>query len=286
MNVQRPPGGIEWTRVWGWPGFTWPAMGGCSHGCMWRMPDGDIARCYAKEIALRFTNNYQHGFEHHYWREHNLEAPLKMKKPAGIFLDAMSDLMDLMVPDEHVDAILNVCRRADWHVFQLLTKNAPRLLDFDIPPNVWVGVSSPPDWMYDPDNYAKELSERAKDNFMHKALKVLAQVDVPVKWMSFEPLQRDFSQILFEHPKVINWAVIGAASNGRTIYPPDPVHFSNMMEELDTQRVPVFFKGNMSKLPEAVAEWREDFPDEEWYLSTVHGIEPPFVRSKFQRRLT
>ena len=100
MNRQKLPKGIEWTRIprrkngkraaratRGIP----PAV--AMHGCTWQMPDGSITECYAKTIAERFTRAYNHGFEHHYWRPHNLNAPLKrVKQPAGIFVGSMADL--------------------------------------------------------------------------------------------------------------------------------------------------------------------------------------------------
>ena len=65
------------------PGYTWNPTGGCMHGCTWQMPDGSITECYAKTIAERFTRAYYNGFEHHYWRPHSLNAPLKVKDPRG-----------------------------------------------------------------------------------------------------------------------------------------------------------------------------------------------------------
>ena len=37
--------GISWTD------FTWNPVRGCLHECQWRMPDGEIAICYAKLVA-------------------------------------------------------------------------------------------------------------------------------------------------------------------------------------------------------------------------------------------
>jgi protein gp37 len=65
------------------------------------MPDGSVAICYAEAVAERLAASaYPHGFAHHYWRPEMLQAPLKVKQPAKIFLDSMSDLMGHWVPDE------------------------------------------------------------------------------------------------------------------------------------------------------------------------------------------
>ncbi|MGF1504420.1 MAG: DUF5131 family protein [Anaerolineae bacterium] len=151
-----------------------------------RLPDGSDAVCYAETIAQRLAQNaYPHGFEHHYWRPDLLEQPLKVKTPSRIFLDSMSDLMGHWVPDEQIEQVLDSCRRAHWHSFQLLTKNAPRLLDFDFPPNVWVGGSVPPSQMF-----GRALSPHQQSRLLARMLDVLEQIEVPVCWMSLMPTTR------------------------------------------------------------------------------------------------
>lgn len=249
MNKQGP-NGIEWTDR------TWNPVGGCKHACRWQMPDGQIARCYAENIAEGVARAaYPHGFEHHYWNPDRLDAPAKLKTPSRIFLDSMSDLMGAWVPDEQIQAVLDVCHDNRQHQFQLLTKNAPRLSRFTFPANVWVGISSPPDFMM-----GKRLSIRQQEAMLHKSLTILEKIGSPVRWMSFEPLSWDVSAIVEEHPKALNWAVIGAASNGRQQFPPDEIDLRKLLLELDINEVPVFFKGNLRSLPYADRNWREDMP--------------------------
>lgn len=260
MNEQIAPNGIEWTRVKHLTsirrGFTWNPVGGCAHECQWQMPDGKIAVCYAKTLAERkMTTVYTKGFAAHYWRPHLLDEPLKLKEPAGIFLDSMSDLMGTQVPDEQVNAVLDVCRQADWHIFMLLTKNAPRLLKFRFPPNVWVGVSSPPDFMF-----GTQLNERTQRQMLGRSLRILSDVDVPIRWMSFEPLSWDCGWIVDQFPGTLQWAVVGAASDGNRHFPPQEDHLRRLLEVLDDQNCPGFFKGNLDSLDWAARNWREDFP--------------------------
>lgn len=262
MNKQgsksNPNGGIEWTHVYG-PntGYTWNVAGGCMHGCKWEMPDGQIAECYAKTVAERVaTAAYPHGFEHHYWNPQRLIEPLRLKTPSGIFLDSMSDLMGAWVEGEQIGQVLDVCRRAPQHVFFLLTKNAPRLQQFDFPDNVWTGVSSPPDWLL-----RSRLSRAQQERMLHKSLKTLAETKAKVRWMSFEPLSWDVSRIVEQYPGALQWAVVGAASNGRQQYPPALADVQALLDVLDAQKVPVFFKGNLRSLPFAADHWRECFPE-------------------------
>ncbi len=246
--------GIEWTKTvledgTESQGFTWNPVKGCQHGCRWVMPDGTVAECYAETVAERVAQKaYPNGFEHHYWTPELLNEPLKLKRPSKIFLDSMSDLMGYWVPAEEVEQVLDVCRQAPWHTFQLLTKNAPRLQEFDFPPNVWVGVSAPPSIMF-----GKPLSLNQQKRMLERMLKVLVKVNVPVRWMSIEPLSFDIAPLLVDSG--LQWAVIGAATNGRIAYQPEPEWVANVLEVLDAQGTKVFFKGNLDWSP-----WREEFP--------------------------
>lgn len=250
MNKQqkvRKDGTIK--RSIEWCDFTWNPVRGCQHGCRWVMPDGSIAECYAETIAERVAQNaYPHGFEHHYWNPHVLDEPLKLKQPARIFLDSMSDLMGLWVPDEQVWKVLDICERAPQHTFQLLTKNAPRLREFRFPSNVWVGVSAPPSIMF-----GKKLSFAQQKRMVTRQVEMLHSVDVPVRWMSIEPLSFDIAPLL--ENSILQWAVIGAATNGRITYQPEPLWVENVLDVLDAQGTKVFFKGNL-----VWHKWREDFP--------------------------
>jgi protein gp37 len=261
MNEQKPPHGIEWVRLWGRRGFTWNVIGGCAHDCQWIMPSGEVAECYAKSIAEGNWQRkfYPQGFAHHYWHPERLDEPMKMKTPAGIFADSMSDLMGQWVTITQIEQVLDVCRRTPQHIYFLLTKNAPRLKNFDFPPNVWVGVSSPPDKMY-----GHDLDAGQQVRFLKVALEALAQLRLQgvTTWMSFEPLSWNVAPIVRAHAGALEWSVIGAASSGFKEYPPAEQDVVNLVQVLDMQQTPVFYKGNLRSLPWAVANWREDFPPE------------------------
>jgi protein gp37 len=242
--------GIEWTD------FTWNAIGGCKHGCRWHMPDGSTAICYAEEVATKVAQAfYPQGFEHHYFKPDKLGEPLRLKNPAKIFCDSMSDLWGHWIPETEHEMVLEVMRKASWHTFQSLTKAPARMLmyqkaGYEIPANMWAGASVPPSVFM-----GKELSQHQQERMLHRTLEVLAQLRVPIRWLSIEPLSFDVSAILAEHPGAIQWAVIGAASNGKKLYQPKPEWVANTLRVLDAQGVAVFFKGNLQW-----AEWREEFP--------------------------
>lgn len=248
MNKQQKTSGgrgIEWTD------YTWNPVQGCKHRCRWTMPDGTIAECYAETVANRVAQKaYAEGFEHHYWSPHKLKEPLGVKEPSHIFLDSMSDLMGHWVPEGEILQVLEICREAHWHTFQLLTKNAPRLLEFEFPENVWIGVSAPPSQMF-----GKPLTFKQQQRMVIRQRDILDKVNVPVRWMSIEPLSFDIAPLLKDSP--LEWAVIGAATNGRRTYQPEPEWVENVLEVLDAQNTAVFFKGNLDW-----PLWREEYPTE------------------------
>src|SRR5262245_45281517 len=86
--------GIEWADE------TRNPIGGCKHGCMWEMPNGNIAECYAGDLAENgvAVKSYPHGFEHHYFRPEALKQFANGKDPLLIFCDSMSDMFGHWVP--------------------------------------------------------------------------------------------------------------------------------------------------------------------------------------------
>src|SRR6266700_7052600 len=134
---------IEWTRgADGDAGATWNPVTGCSKvspGC---------AHCYAETFAERFRgvggHPYEQGFDLKLWPE-RLELPLRWKKPRMIFTNSMSDLFHKDIPDEYIYRVFDIMVKADWHIFQVLTKRSARLARMAslLPwtPNIWIGVS-------------------------------------------------------------------------------------------------------------------------------------------------
>src|ERR1051326_7431904 len=109
---------IEWTDA------TWNPVRGCtqiSPGC---------DHCYAQRFAERFRgvpgHPYEQGFDLKLWPE-RLELPLRWRKPKRIFVDSMADLFHEDVPDDFIHQTFDVMRRADWHLFHVLTRHARRM---------------------------------------------------------------------------------------------------------------------------------------------------------------
>jgi protein gp37 len=264
MNRQKPPKGIEWTRIKKTvnghfielPGYTWNPTGGCLHGCTWKMPDGSITECYAKTVAERLAvSTYKDGFEQHYWRPQALKEPLQLKEPAGIFVGSMADLFGHWVPAAQIREVLGVMEKADWHIFQTLSKYPVRVPEFNpFPANVWVGVSLPAGHLMKPEGGARALKAY---------LRHMEQIQASTRFMSIEPLWFDvtpvFEDWLINHDRLpFEWVIIGAASNGPKIFQPKPSWVQGLLDIFDQQNIPVFFKGNLMW-----DDWRDYFPQPE-----------------------
>jgi protein gp37 len=252
MNAQQKfsPKGVLFSRGIEWTDYTWNPIGGCRHDCRWIMPDGKIASCYSASIARRFTRAFPQGFDTHYWRPHLLPAPLNVSKPSRVFLDSMSDLMGAWVPDWQILQVFDACREASWHQFQLLTKNPARLGRFagKFPHNLWCGFSIPPTIML-----GRILTASQQRAMVFRGLDALVELngEVPIRWISIEPLSFDVSSFFEDWETTrgtslpLDWAVIGAATNGNKYFQPDPQHVAKVHRKLRDVGAKIFHKGNL-----------------------------------------
>jgi protein gp37 len=154
--------GIIWTEV------TWNPVTGCeliTPGC---------AFCYAKTIADRQAGTiaFPHGFGLTL-RPHKLREPLKLKTPALVFVNSMSDMFWSAIPDEYRDRMLDIIEATPQHQYQVLTKRPEELLRYSrrrkLPPNFWAGVTIE--------------NQKTADR-----LEVLRDVDAEIRFVSAEPL--------------------------------------------------------------------------------------------------
>ena len=177
--------GIEWTEA------TWNPVTGCSKvspGCR---------NCYAERLSKRLQamgqRNYRNGFELTLQR-HMLELPLKWKKPRIIFVNSMSDLFHEGIPVDYVQEVFSIMRKANQHIFQVLTKRSNRLHELserlEWAENIWMGVS------VENSDYTYRIDH-------------LRGTDASVKFLSFEPLIGPVNNINLED---IDWVIVGGES--------------------------------------------------------------------------
>lgn len=211
--------GIEWT------GETWNPMTGCdqiSAGC---------DNCYALTMARRLKGMGSPAYQNEgdprtsgpgfrlTLQPDRLDQPLRWKRPRVVFVNSMSDMFHKDVPEDYIAQVFDVMRRADQHVFQVLTKRPKRMRNVlrqlsvqgehvrwvnDHPvrhslrhnplPNVWLGTS-------------------VEDSRAEFRIEMLRQSPARVRFISAEPMIGPPSVGL--DLRGIDWVIIGGESGAR-----------------------------------------------------------------------
>ncbi len=218
---------IEWTDS------TWNPVTGCSKvspGCKY---------CYAETFAERFRgvegHPYEQGFDLKLWPD-RLILPLRWKNPRTIFVNSMSDLFHERIPDRYIQDVFDVMIRADYHVFQVLTKRSERLASWTreryrfvnestdktpLPKHIWLGVSVE----------SQKYTSRIKD---------LQRSPARVRFLSVEPLL-DEVRLSGGLLQGIHWVIVGGESGPRA-RPMKPQWAKAIQNKCGEYQVPFFFK--------------------------------------------
>jgi protein gp37 len=209
---------IEWTDA------TWNPVTGCtkiSRGC---------DNCYAERFSERFRGVPGHPFQSGFdltLRPERLEQPLNWKRPRMIFVNSMSDLFHKDVSRDFVDQVFDTMERADWHVFQLLTKRSSLMMRYlrgrygssRAPAHIWCGVSVE--------------DAQAEGRIAH-----LRAAAASIRFLSLEPLLGPIGRLDLTD---IDWVIVGGESGPGA----RPVHVDWVREIRDqclTQGTAFFFK--------------------------------------------
>lgn len=209
---------IEWTDA------TWNPVTGCvqiSPGC---------DNCYAKTFSERFRGVPGHPFEGGFdlqLRPNRLEQPLKWRKPKTVFVNSMSDLHQKDVPEDFVASVYDTMERADWHVFQVLTKRSSMQRDSvnrrypatTAPAHIWVGVS-------------------VENRQSVSRIRHLQETNASVRFLSVEPLLEDIGDLDLSG---IHWVIVGGES-GNQARPMRPEWVRRVRDTCAAQGIPFFFK--------------------------------------------
>jgi protein gp37 len=200
--------------------MTWNPVTGCtkiSPGCK---------HCYAERMSRRLhamgQKNYANGFKLTL-QPQMLELPLRWRTPRTVFVNSMSDLFHKDVPEEFIQQVFDVMRRAHWHTFQVLTKRSDRLLGLDSridwPANVWMGVS------VENEKYSFRIDD-------------LRRTHAAVKFLSLEPLLGPLPRLKL---KQIDWVITGGESGpgARSV---EPWWIEDIRDQCIRAKVSFFFK--------------------------------------------
>jgi protein gp37 len=183
---------IEWTDA------TWNPVTGCtriSAGC---------DNCYAARFSERFRDVPGHPFETGFdltLRPARLLQPLGWKRPRMIFVNSMSDLFHKSIPSSYIARVFDTMEKADWHIYQILTKRSSLLQKFinsryrsaQAPSHIWLGTSIE--------------NQRATSRIAH-----LQRANAGVRFLSIEPLIGPVGKLSLDG---IHWVIVGGESGPR-----------------------------------------------------------------------
>jgi protein gp37 len=135
----------------------------------------------------------------------------------------MSDLFHEAVPDDFIFKAFKIMERADWHIFQVLTKRADRLEELASklpwPDNVWQGVS------VENVDYTGRIDS-------------LLKVPAVVRFISVEPLLGPIPSLPL---RGISWVIVGGES-GPNHRPIEKGWVRGIRDQCRRAKVPFFFK--------------------------------------------
>jgi protein gp37 len=162
----------------------------------------------------------------------------------------MSDLFHKEIPKSYIASVFETMERADWHIYQVLTKRSSLLQKFvnnryktrPAPAHIWLGASIE--------------NEQATSRIAH-----LQKANASVRFLSIEPLIAPVGKL---NLKGIDWVIVGGESGPRA-RPMDARWAIDVRNQCREAQVAFFFKqwgGRSPKSGGRLLEGREwnEFP--------------------------
>ena len=229
-----------------WCDLTWNPVTGCLHGCEY---------CYARNMVesgrLKGAVSYPNGFaptfhEKRLYEPNAMTLTEKLKQnrtkkgwgagdidsPMKIFAVSMGDLFGSWVSVGWIERVVLTVKVNPEKVFQFLTKNPSRYLDFDFPRNAWLGIT---------------VDGMSSCVAACEAIKQLRTKfgDSTCMFISFEPLTEDLNgSVIRELVENIDWAIVGART-GSGAFQPERKWVDNIEEMCRMNSVPLLIKNNL-----------------------------------------
>jgi protein gp37 len=154
-----------------------------------------------------------------------------------VFVNSMSDLFHVDVPEEFVRRVFEVMLEVDRHTYQVLTKRPGRafrffdrnedLFDGSIPRHIWIGTS-------------------VEDQAAVFRVDQLREIPAEIRFLSCEPLLGPLALDL----EGIHWLIAGGES-GPVRRPADPTWVRDVRDQCVRAGVPFFFKQWGGRTPKA-----------------------------------
>lgn len=225
----------QWSRI-EWTDSTWNPITGCtkvSSGC---------DNCYASALASRRLRDAylrqppvredqtaeEDPFSVRIWPQ-RLHEPATWSEPRRVFVNSMSDLFHVDVPEDYAREIFEVMLGVDWHLYQVLTKRPARAAKFVernrdlfprgvVPEHIWIGTS-------------------VENQDVAYRVDHLRAVRSRIRFLSCEPLLGPLQLSLAG----ISWVIAGGES-GRGYRAVDLDWVRSIRDQCLSAKVPFFFK--------------------------------------------
>ncbi len=242
---------IEWTDA------TWnPATGctrvsaGCDNCYAATLAHGRLDAIYRRRLPIVDTpENRRDPFAVRVWPE-RLAQPERWADPKLVFVNSMSDLFHVDIPEGFVRRVFEVMMQVDRHIYQVLTKRPARAQRFwkrnsdlfsgrPIPDHIWIGTSV------------------ENQSVIHR-VDHLRMVPANVRFLSCEPL---LGPMFLDLPD-IHWVIVGGES-GIGYRRLDPDWARSIRDQCLDAGVAFFFKQVGGRTPKAGGreldgrEWNE-----------------------------
>ncbi|MCP4161171.1 MAG: DUF5131 family protein [Deltaproteobacteria bacterium] len=221
MLIKQGKNKISWTD------FTWNPISGCLHDCHY---------CYMKKIENRFKNGIMKP-KFHEDRLNDVSRSRSLKPGDKIFVCSSGDMFGEWNKPEDIERVLEVVRNNPDYIFQFLTKNPKRYVEFNLPENGWYGTTV--------DGTFKTIK-----NFKN----LLLAVEHRKRFISFEPLKM-LPFVFSPYLSYIHWFIIGADSTPGVKKPPKE-WADNLILKAKNAGIPVHIKSNYG-YPEVIQEFPE-----------------------------
>jgi protein gp37 len=238
---------IEWTDA------TWnPTTGctkvseGCDHCYAHKLAHERLAQLYTGQLpVIQTPDNLADPFSIRLWPK-RLSQPSSWKQPRIVFVNSMSDLFHVDVPDAFVRQVFEVMLKVDRHIYQVLTKRPARAVRFflrnqylfpggRVPRHIWMGTS-------------------VENQDVVYRVSHLRKLPADVRFLSCEPLLGPLELNL----SGIHWVIAGGES-GAEFRPMDEAWVLGLRDQCRSTGTPFFFKqwgGRRSKAGGRVLEGR------------------------------
>jgi protein gp37 len=241
---------IEWTDA------TWNPITGCTKvgpGC---------DNCYAERFAERWRgiagHPYEQGFDLKLWPS-RLEQPFLWKKPRMIFVNSMSDLFQKDIDRAFIDRVFDAMERANWHVYQVLTKRSSLMRNYvraryagkPVPRHIWLGVS------------IEDVAHIGR-------IRHLKGINSEARFISFEPLLGFIAEVDL---RGVAWAIVGGES-GPGARPMQADWARRLRDICERDRVAFFFKQWGGARPKSGGRLLDG---EEWNGFPTHVVPQPVL---------